>query len=132
MLLHHPWHHLNSSSKKAAGLRGNQTITSSRNHGYTSITLCPLAQSGCLFVEVLSVPNMRAYLERNNVLVALMHAVRAPSISTELRKAAKAELISELIFANALERFSQVLYRSGWLHLHLVDTFEWDVHPYHI
>ena len=67
----------------------------------TSTTLCPLAQSGCLFVEVLSVPHMRTYLEGNNVLVALMHTVRATSIPKELRRAAKAELISELIFANA-------------------------------
>ncbi|CAL1131944.1 unnamed protein product [Cladocopium goreaui] len=54
------------------------------------------AGASCLFVEVLSVPHMRTYLEGNNVLVALMHTVRATSIPKELRRAAKAELISEL------------------------------------
>eukprot|EP00435_Cladocopium_sp_Y103_P046456 s468_g13.t1 len=57
----------------------------------------PRAGASCLFAEVLCVPNMRTYLEGMDVLVALMHAVRAPSIPKELRKAAKAELISGLI-----------------------------------
>ena len=51
---------------------------------------------------------MRTHLEGNNVLVALMHTVRATSVPKELRKAAKAELISELIFANAWDSFSLV------------------------
>ena len=94
----------------------------------TSATLCPLAQSGCLFVEFLSVPHMQTYLEGNNVLVALMHTVRATSVPKELRKAAKAELISELIFANAWEGFSLVLCQSRWPHLHLI---EWDAQTYY-